>query len=184
MNINILYARIRVIVLWVLALALSASFAAAQECTRHTEAAGGFSVCLPGGWTAEGSSDSKFKTLFAPSQPGQVRANINFRDDSRDISLSEYVDASVKYMFEHPEQLEGVSELKVASRQSLTTDLGLAYVRVAFHSVFKGFVLRTVQYYFSLGSSKLIVTGTELEKDQSTFDPLFDRAAKSFKWEK
>jgi len=152
---------------------------AQQDCQRHRETEGGFSICKPDGWTVEESRGDKFKVLFAP-RADAFTSNINFKEGTSAAPLTDYVAAEIKILMSSIEQI-GATSIKVVSQSDFTTSSNLHGIKVVFSTEYKGFQFRQLQYIFDIGGSrKLVVTGTGLEKDQQQLDPVFDRAAKSF----
>jgi hypothetical protein len=160
-----------------------ASGAAAQEtCARNVEPQGGFSLCVPDGWTVSEREGEKYKLLFAP--PGErFTANINMKDSVSAMALDEYVATSVDYILKNYTQF-GATTVKALTRDSFPTKTGVTGIKATFRTEYKGFLIRTIQYYFSgKATEKLTLTCTLLETDQVTFDPICDRAAKTFQLE-
>lgn len=155
---------------------------AAQNCTRHVEPQGGFSICIPDGWTAQDSQNEKFKMLFGPRVDG-FTPNTNFRDEVSTAPLSTYVAAGIKNILASTEKL-GATSIELLGQSDFTTDSGMRGTRAVFQTLFKGAVIRTIQYYFDAGNGrKLIVTGTSLDKNKEVFDRFFDRNTKTFRLE-
>ena len=157
---------------------------AQDSCQRHLESAGGFSICAPVGWETMEKEGQKFKILFGTK--GQYfTPNINFKDDTDPRLVNDYATAGVDYILKHYADV-GATSVKLVTQEPFTTASGAAGVRVALRAEFKGLVIRTLQYYFNGKGEdqKVLVTGTALEADQATLDPIFDRAAKSFRLEK
>jgi hypothetical protein len=165
----------------VLALALNC---AAQErsCQRITESAGGFSMCVPDGWTAESRENEKYKMIFGP-RGGTFTPNINFKNEAKSSPLADYVTANVKNILENTEKL-GATSIRLVDRSDFVTDSKLAGVRASFSVLYKGIVIRTIQYYFNgKEGQKLAITATSLEINRETLDPVFDRAMRTFRLE-
>lgn len=160
-----------------------ASGVAAQEvCKRNIEPQGGFSFCVPDGWTASEKEGGKYKSLFAPAAE-KFTANINMKDDVSAMALGEYATISVDYILKNYAQF-GATSVKALTRDSFTTKTGLAGIKATFHAEYKGLLIGTIQYYFSGNpGQKLILTCTVLEADQATLDPVCDRAAKTLQLE-
>ena len=154
--------------------------AAQRHCNRHVESQGGFSICIPDGWTGRERENQKYKVLFG--QPSDsFTPNINFKEEMTAVALSEYVAAGIKNMIATKEKL-GADSLEPLSRSDFTTEAGLRGIRCVFLVSYKSFWIRSIQYYFHVKKDrKLIITGTSLEKNKEVFDRLFDRAAKSFR---
>ena len=164
-------------------LLIAAAVASAQEtCKRDVEPQGGFSLCVPDGWSVETKENQKFKMLFAPAAE-TFTANINMKDDDSSQALTGYVDASIKEILSNPPAISATS-IKLVGRTDFATASGLTGERVAFETEYKGLLIRTIQYYLDDGKNrKFLVTGTCLVKDKDTFDSVFERAAKSFRQE-
>ena len=105
-------------------LVLGASSTVAQEvCKRNIEPQGGFSFCVPGGWTAEEKEGQKYKLVFAPAAE-RFTANINMKDDMSTIPLEDYATISVDYILKNYAQF-GATAVKALTRESFTTKSGL-----------------------------------------------------------
>lgn len=168
-------------VAFVLACALNC---AAQEssCQRAMETAGGFSMCAPEGWTVETREGAKYKMLFGPHDTTFV-PNINIKDEANPMSLADFVTAGIKSITESSEKL-GATSIKLVDRSDFVTDSKLAGVRVSFSVLYKGMTIRSIQYIFNgKADQKLVVTGTSLEANKETTDPILDRAVKTFRLE-
>lgn len=154
--------------------------ALAQPCTRHTEAQGGFSICIPDGWAAKAQQGEGFQMLYGQPADG-FTPNLNFKEEMSNLELSDYVAAGVKNILASKEKI-GATSIDVQGQSDFLTDAGLRGSRVVFLSEYKGHWVRTIQYLFaSSPGRKLIVTGTGLEKNKEVFDHVFDRAVKSFR---
>ena len=164
-------------------LLLLKSGAVAQEvCKRNIEPKGGFSLCVPDGWTASEKEGQKYKLLFAPAAE-TFTANIVMDDEVSEIPLEEYATLSVTNILKNYTQV-GVSSVKVPTRDSFMTKTGVPGIRVTLQTEYKGLRLRSLQYYFSgIPGRKLLLTCTFLEADQVTLDPVCDRAAKTLQLE-
>jgi hypothetical protein len=164
-------------------LLLAASSGLAQvTCKRNFEPQGGFSLCVPEGWSVEAKPDQKFKLFFAPAAE-TFTANINLKDDTSSLSLTSYVAASIKQILSNPPAISATS-IKLVSWTDFATASGLSGNRAVFETEYKGLLIRTIQYYVDDGQNhKFLVTGTCLLKDKDTFDSVFERSAKSFRVE-
>ena len=157
-----------------------ASGVVAQEvCKRNLEPQGGFSICVPDGWTVTTKEGEKYELLFAP--PGErFTTNINMKDTVSAVALGEYATASANYILKNFSQMN----VKALTRDSFTTQTGLAGIKATFHAEHKGLLILSIQYYFNGNAEqKLILTCTGLQDDQVTLDPVCDRAAKTFQLE-
>jgi len=154
----------------------------AQEgaCQRHSESAGGFSICQPEGWSVVQREGQKYKIVFGP-RGETFTPNINFKEEANSAALADYVASSLKVILENYEKF-GATGVKVIDQADFKTDSGAPGIRVSLSTIFKGLTIRTIQYYLEGNpGQKLIVTGTSLEADQNTNDKVFDRAARSFR---
>jgi hypothetical protein len=179
---------------FVLALLLigAGNVTAQESCKRDIESQGGLSICIPHGWTVEEDQETdvntgqkhpaKYKMLFAPKGEN-FRPNINFKEENNSSTLDDYLTASIKIVLSSQEKL-GVGGLKVVSQDRFSSTSGVSVAKVVFQIEYKGFVVRTIQYYFDVPGRKVILTGTTLEKDSATLDPVFDGAARSFRLER
>lgn len=153
---------------------------AQEHCTRHVEQQGGFSICLPDGWDVRERPNQKYRVLFGPVSDS-FAPNVNFKDQISTLALQDYVTSETKNILARKADL-GMDSIDLVSQSNFTTASGLRGLRAVFVSLYKGFSVRTIQYYFDVGNDrKLIVTGTSLEKNKEVFDGVFDRVAKSFR---
>ena len=152
----------------------------AQTCTRHVEPQGGFSICIPDGWSVRERQGDRYKVLRGPTSEN-FSPNINFKEEDSTLSLSEYVADGVRKILASKERI-GADSIEPLGQSNFTTDDGRRGIRVVFQVGYKGHLVRTLQYLFDAGNKrKLIVTGTGMEKNKEVFDRIFDRAAKSFR---
>lgn len=160
-----------------------ASGIAAQEvCKRNLEPQGGFSLCVPDGWTVSEREGEKYKLFFAPAAE-RFTANINMKDVVSARALGEYATASIDHILKNYTQI-GITSVKALTRDSFTATTGLVGIKATFRNEYKGLLIRTIQYLFSgHAEQKLILTCTLLETDQATLDPVCDRAAKTLQLE-
>jgi hypothetical protein len=161
----------------------AASSAFAQGvCKRNVEPEGGFSLCVPDGWTAEVQEGQKYRILYAP-RAERFTANINMKDDASEVALEDYVTANVDYIVENYAKVDA-TDVKALAKSDFTSDTGLVGIKATLHAEYKGLLIRTLQYYFNgKPGQKLLLTCTALEADQVRLDVVCDRAAKSLKLE-
>lgn len=166
-----------------LVVVLALSGFAQQPCKRHVEPAGGFSFCPPEGWTATERPDLKYKA-WRPPPTKPFTPNINIKDDKNPAALADYVASGLKYALANKDKI-GADSIEVLEQSEFVTASGLAGIRVAVRTRYKGLVVRQIQYYFSgKKDQKLFATGSALEADRQALDPVFDRALKTFRLEK
>jgi hypothetical protein len=167
----------------VLVLAIALPCAAQAPCKRNLES--GFSYCPPDGWTIKQSLDEKFKMFLGPSSM-TLTPNINARDEDNAVPLADHVATSIKYILTNF-QTAGVTAVKLLDQSEFVTTSGQRGIKVVFHveNTAKALIVRTFQYYFSgRESQKLVVTGSVLEIERNAFEPIFDRAMKTFQIDK
>lgn len=172
----------RLVLIAITTIFLFVTGSSAQEtCNRHSEPAGGFSMCVPTGWTVEARESSTFKVLFAPRST-VFTANINFRSIvlSQAYPLSEFAAAAGKKAVESAKEF-GATSTKFLDQSEFVTGR-LKGIRIRLLSEFKGLMIATWQYLFvgKDGKTILVVTCTGLDSDRASLDPLFDRTVKTF----
>ncbi len=169
-------------ILLIVALLIGAAPALAQEpCNRNVEPQGGFSICVPQGWTASAREGEKYKLYFAPRGESFVQ-NINFKEDTSTVSLDQYATAGIAHILKNYASF-GATTVTNLTKSSFTTQKGLAGIKATFHAEYKGLMIRTIQYYFHDVGRKIVLTCTGLEADEASLVPVCDRAAKSFQLE-
>jgi hypothetical protein len=154
-----------------------------QPCKRHVEPLGGFSVCPPEGWAlVEPTEGQKYKKFFAPPV-NDFKANLNFRDETAAIGLTEYTDASISYILSHTKDM-GTDSTSLVSKSDITTAAGLTGKKAVLISTYKGFNIRSAVYFFSGRTDlKILLTFTSLEADKERDDKMFDAVARTLKFE-
>lgn len=174
---NMMMKRLLIAILFVFVLtqAGQAQFA----CKRHTEPSGAFSYCPPDGWSLTEKEGYKYKLVLGPRKE-VFTPNMNIRDEANAGPLAAYVAASIKEILTNYEKI-GATSVKVLEQSNFLTTNRVAGIRVAFRTEYKGLMIRTLQYYFSVkDGQKLIITCTSLEEEKVTLDPVFDRTLKTF----
>ena len=147
----------------------------AQECKRYTGPDGGFSFCPPDGWSLEERTGEKYKMVFGMPSNG-FRPNINVKDEQSAAPLADYVAAGIEKILASVEKI-GATNIKIVSQSDFVIGSEQRGIRVVFQSVYKGFVVRTIQYLFNAeGGKKIIVSCTSLESDKEVLDHVFDRS--------
>jgi hypothetical protein len=162
-----------------LVLATALPCAAQARCRRNVES--GFSYCPPDGWTLKQSLDDKFKTFWGPAS-SILTPNIQATEEDNEAPLSDHVAVGIKYIQANL-QKAGATAVTVLSQSEFVTASGQRGIKVVFHveNTARVLLIRTYQYYFSgRGSRKLVVSASVLEADRNTFEPVFDRALKTF----
>lgn len=155
---------------------------AEEHCERHSEALGGFSFCVPEGWTVEEREGNKYKMVFAP-RATTFTPNINVRDETSTYLLNEYVTASIRTVLDNREKI-GATSIKPMGQTEFITGSRLKGIKVAFQTEYRGLLVRTLQYYFAAEDNrKILVTCTFLEDTKATYDPVFDSILKTFQFD-
>lgn len=153
-----------------------------EQCKRNVEPQGGFSLCVPEGWTVSEKEGEKYKLYFAPAGE-RFTPNINMKHGVSTMTLDEYATSSVDYILKNYTQF-GATSVTALTRETQTTGSGLAFIKLTFRAEYKSLLIRTIQYLTSASpQDKLILTCTALEADQVNMDPVCDRAAKSLQLE-
>ena len=166
-----------------LLLAFTSVGAAQGTCLRYLEPGAGFSLCPPDGWTIEEHAGEKYKIMFGSG--ANFRPNINFKEQTSPATLAEYAELAKKLIVskENIEKL-GATTLVALGQSEFATTSGLSGIKIIFQTEFKGYLIRTIQYYFELKSGrKIIVTFTGMVADKETLDPIIDRSLRTFRME-
>jgi hypothetical protein len=141
---------------------------------RHKEAAGGFSFCPPQGWTVRALPGMKYSIAAGPASKG-FAPNINVVDETADVSLADYVDASKKML---SKAFKGYKE--VGKREFKTTS-GLKGTRLVIQSDQNGTLLKQTFYFFAgTGDKKFVVTCSALASGGEEIDEVFEASLKTF----
>ena len=139
-------------------------------------------MCIPDGWVVRERPNEKYRALFGEAS-NNFAPNINFKDEVSELTLSAYVAAGVRLILASTEKL-GATSIEPLGQSDFTTESGMRGVRAVFQTLYKGFLVRTTQYYFDAGGNrKIIVTCTSLDQNKEVFDQVFERSAKSFRLE-
>lgn len=157
--------------------------AAQGTCLRYLEPSAGFSFCPPDGWTIQEQAGEKYKIMFGSG--AHFRPNINIKEQTSEATLAEYAELAKKLIVsrENIEKL-GATTLVAVGQSEFVTTSGLSGIKITYQTEFKGYLIRTMQYYFELKSGrKIIVTFTGLLTDKETLDPILDRSLKTFRME-
>lgn len=150
---------------------------AQDACNRHVERVGGFSFCLPAGWTVVDKPELRYKVIFGPRN-GVFTPNINMRDEENESTLAQYVADSLKLILGNYQEV-GATSVQVLAQSNFKTESGIDAIKVTLSTQYQGLNIRTHQYYID-GNFKLVVTCTALETESATLDPVFDSVMKSF----
>ena len=163
----------------ILVLTFALTCVAQEVCKRHTQPEGGFSYCPPDGWRIEEQTGEKHKMLFGTPSNG-FAPNINIKEGESAAPLADYVAAAITYILANTEKI-GATSIKVVGQSDFVTASEQRGMRVVFQSVFKSFLIRTIQYYSNgKDGKKIVVTCTALESDKEVLDAVFDRSMKTF----
>ena len=159
--------------------------AAQANCARHIEMAGGLSFCPPEGWIEEKKAEEKYSRFFGPEQEG-FTANLNIKDETSGIPLPDAVAGSIKQIL-LPASAEkmGVTSVSLVNQSEFITTSNLRGFKVEFRVELKGWIIRTVQYYFGAAlDKKFVLTFTSLESQKAKLDPICDDSVKTLRLEK
>ena len=157
---------------------------AQSNCARHIESAGGLSFCPPEGWVEHKKTEETYSLFLAPEQEGFI-ANLNVKDETSAMPLSEFVAASLgRILLPASAEKMGVTSVSLVNQSEFITTSSLRGFKVAFRVELKGWIVRTVQYYFDAGDKKFVLTFTSPEAQKAKLDPVCDDSAKTFRLEK
>ncbi len=138
---------------------------------RYTAPDNSFSFIPPEGWEKQDMPGMKYKIFI--TQPAEKFApNIGIVDESSNLSLKDYVDASRKVL------AGTVESFKELSLEPFTAEGSLQGYRLSFKSRYMDKDLIQTQYYFSAPNKKFIITCSMAEKDTR---PIFSQCDKSLK---
>jgi hypothetical protein len=168
-----------------LILTFGISSAGQGNCARHLETDGGLSFCPPEGWIELKKAEDKYSQFLGPAQEG-FTANLNIKDEINTTPLTDLVAASVKQII-LPGSAEklGVTSVSLVNQSEFITASSQRGFKVTFRVELKGWIIRTVQYYFdAAGDKKFVLTFTSLEAQKAKLDPVCDDSAKTFRLEK
>jgi hypothetical protein len=105
-------------------------------------------------------------------------ANINVIGESYAGSLDAYVKANVNSL------KQAIKGLKIVKQDDLKTADGLAVKRVIAEDQQNGKELRQVFYFFGQGANKFVATCSTAREAGTTRDADFEKAMKTFRFEK
>lgn len=155
---------------------------AQDVCNRHSEPAGGFSLCIPAGWNVTEQEGRKYKVLHG-ERVDNATPNINIKDEATTASLADYAAGATKYITENYQQL-GMTSMKLIASEDFMTTEGKPAIKVTLSMDIKGLKARMLQFYFDgKAGQKLIVVCTGPEARMAALDPIFERTLKSFRME-
>lgn len=162
--------------------ALIPAYAIGQDCRRHVEPAGDYSICPPEGWQTR-SEKNRYHSFFGPVTNG-FGPNINVYDETARMPLKEYVALGHKAAIRMAKK-EGATRIAVISESNFTSDSNESAIRTLWSSEFTGVQIASLQYSFNgTRDRKVTVTCTMPEAAKSRFTPICDRSAKTYRTEK
>jgi len=159
--------------------------AAQANCARHVETAGGFSFCPPEGWIEKKKTEEKYSQFLRPEQEG-FTANLNIKDETNATPLTDYVAAGIKrILLPATAEKMGVTSVNLVNQSEFITSSSLPVFKVEFRVELKGWIIRTVQYYFEATiDKKFVATFTSVEAQRAKLDPICDDSVKTLRLEK
>jgi hypothetical protein len=147
---------------------------AADVGKRHKETAGGFSFCPPEGWTIQSFPGMKYSIAAGPAANG-FAPNINVVDETADVSLPAYVDASKKMLS------KAFKDYKELGKREFKTTAGLKGTSLIIQSNQNGTQLRQAFYFFAgTGDKKFVVTCSSLASGGEKIGEVFEASLKTF----
>jgi hypothetical protein len=148
-----------------------------DESRRHLEKAGGFSFIPPSTWKVRDLPGLKYKIAVGPVQHG-FPPNLTVQDESFKGTLDAFVESSIAVL------MRGLKKVQIVKQENFKTTSGLQGVRLIVEDEQKGKLLRQTFYVFGTAETKYVVTFTTLAKGGERLDPIFERAMKTFRFEK
>jgi hypothetical protein len=140
---------------------------------RYSAPDKGFSFIPPSGWESKDIPGMKYRGFF--TQPAEKFApNITIVDESSNLSLKDYVDASRKLL------ASTSASFKELSLAPFTAEGSLPGYRLSFKNRYMELDLIQTQYYFSTPNKKFIVTCSMSEKDSRPIFSQCDQSLKTF----
>jgi hypothetical protein len=158
-------------------LLLVVAWFAQETCTRHHEAAGGFSYCPPPGWSVRDSSTGPHKSFFTPST-SSFRANFNVKTETTSLGHDAYMSAALQTLLGGNES-RGAEARKIIGWTKFRTDSNITGSRMEYETLYKGSLIRTIQIILDLPGKKLLITGTTFVADKDVTDKIFDGVART-----
>jgi hypothetical protein len=155
-------------------------YAVGEDCRRHVESSGDYSLCPPDGWEAELPGEGRYHSFFG-SAPGDLQPNINVYDELNDLPLKKYAAAGRAQAVKMAKEA-GFSRVDIVNNSDFVTQSKEKAVRTVYSSELKNVQIATVQYTFDgTRGRKIIVTCTMPEAEKATFTPICDRALKTYR---
>ena len=147
----------------------------AQVGSRHTERNGNFSFSPPANWTAMTMPGLSYSVFMGPVI-GSFQPNMNIVDEHYDGSLPEYVELSIL-------SLRAIfSDASTLQNEVFRTSSGISGFKTVTVYTMSGMQLCAVQYYFSNGSRKYVMTYSALNSNIGDFQGIFDESARTFQF--
>lgn len=156
-----------------LAASVGASLAKDSKEGRYQAPNNLFSISLPKGWSSRDWPGMKFPIFFTEAAHS-FAPNINIVDENSHLPLKEYVAANQKTL------KRVMTDYRELSLKPFVTDKNLNGFRLVFINNYKGSKLKQIQYYFSLPSTKLVITCSMAEQDTRPIPAQCDESLKSF----
>lgn len=147
-----------------------------EEGRRHTEKAGGFSFVPPDGWTVREFPGLKNKIVVGPARDG-FAPNINVVEEAFPGTADAYIKATI------PTLKQVFKEVRIEASGPFETKSGLKGGRIVAEHRQNDKLLRQTFYCFGDGKTMHVVTCSALAEGGKDFDPVFERAMKSFRLE-
>jgi hypothetical protein len=151
---------------------------AQKDCVKYVDTTGGFSFCVPEGWTLTVQPGQKFKVVMGPASQFFV-ANINIQVNKNTTELRSYADAGIKAYLASKSPI-GAQNLTLLSRSDFLTDSKERADKAVFREEYQGKVLVIIQYVIDTGTGKLHLAGTTLAAERNVNEKLFDASMKTF----
>jgi hypothetical protein len=148
-----------------------------DESRRHLEKAGGFSFIPPSTWKVRDYPGLKYKIVVGPIQAG-FASNINVVDESFEGSLDAYVEGNTAV------QMRALKKVQIVKQEKFRTTSGLQGARSIIEDEQDEQLLRQTFYFFGTAETKYVITCSTLAEGGERLDPIFERAMRTFRFEK
>ena len=148
----------------------------AEVGSRHTERAGGFSLCAPKGWIFKEFPGMKYQIAFGPVT-SEFSSNINVVDEAFKGALKDYVDANLATL----EKM--MQDFRLIRRESLKTRGGVKMEKLIISCTQKKYSLRQV-FYFLPGprGRQFVITCSTVSDNGEQLDPIFEESVRTFEF--
>ncbi len=147
------------------------------DASRHVEKAGGFSFVPPDKWKVREWPGRKFKIAVGPAERG-FGSNIVVADEAFDGTLDEYVKETKKSLE------KAFKKYRLVKQEEFKTATGITGARLIIENEQGDKLLRQTFYLFGKPKTMFIVACSTLAEGGDKLDPVFEKSAKTFRFDK